>query len=110
MSTKSTLVFNLGLENNPWDAKECLFLLESFGSLVQWDVVTSEYEGKPERTLVAELSCQWYPIDDVIAAIRTLAIKTTQECIAVRIDGMGAVIGSLEEYDMGFNSDYFVGL
>ena len=109
MSIKSTIVFNLGLENNPFNADENRHLLKTFGELVSSEIVISEYQGESERTLVAEISAPWFPIEQLIAGIRTLAIKTTQECIAVRIDGVGYVIGSWEKYDMDFNADYFVG-
>jgi hypothetical protein len=110
----SKIIFNLGLENNPWNAKECLFLLEGFGDVLSSKIVVSEYEGKPEKTLVAETDSIWFPIHDMVSAVRTLAKTTTQECIAFKIDQnddgdlVGYVIGQNVSDDMEFNSDYFV--
>ena len=110
----SKIIFNLGLENNVKNANECLKLLTGWGDIVSSKIVVGQYDGKPEKTLVAETDSIWFPIDDMISSVRTLAKTTTQECIAFKIDQedngnwVGYVIGQNASDDMGFNSDYFV--
>lgn len=106
----SIIEFNLGLENNPYDAKECMEKLDGFGELLGWKVVVSVYEGNPERTLVAKYDSVFFPIDDLVSCVRSLAKATTQDCIAFTADGHGYVIGKTEEDDIAFDASYFVKL
>jgi len=110
----SKITFNLGLENNPYNVEQCLNILEGYGEIIGYRVVLSEYEGEPERTLVASFDSVFFPEDDLLCSVRNLARQTEQQCVAFTVDyhdngkKIGYVIGSVEKYNMDFNSDYFV--
>ena len=109
----SMITFNLGLENNPYNANQCVELLDGFGELIDCGVVMGEYEGKPERTLVAVFDSVFFPEEDLVSEVRCLARKTTQDCIAFTVDYYqdgnvrGYVLGKMKEDDIKFDSQYF---
>ena len=104
----SNLIFNVGLENNPYNAYATGMLLRSFGDIKRSAIVMGEYEGNAERTLVAEIECQ-ETLEHVFNWVRVLAKITTQDCIAFNYDGLGYVLGQLEsgENDIEFDAQYF---
>ena len=110
MNENTIIEFNLGLENNPYDAKQCLEKLDRFGELLGWKVVTSVYEGNPERTLVVKFDSVFFPIADLVSCVRVLAMVTTQDCVAFTADGHGYVIGKTSSDDIKFDANYFVKL
>jgi len=102
------LVLNLGLENNPLDVQGCLDLLSEFGTIENSRVEIGEWEGKPERTLVVAISNVDLWSWELVADVRKLATKTTQDCIAFKYNGVGAVVNQVAPDTVIFDENYFI--
>lgn len=101
---------NIGLENNPLSYDEIVNKLKNNPNirLGTTEQDTSEYEGSPERTLVVDAK-----FDGKSKAFRdfvtTLSDDLTQEAIAVKYNGRGALIwGSKQEPKYDFDPQFFL--
>ncbi len=113
MKTKNTsntdrLVLNLGLENNPFDAEQCLKLVSEFGTVENHFIDVGEWEGKPERTLVVAISNVDLWSWELVADVRKLAVKTKQQAIALKYNGAGAVVNQTAPDTIIFDEQYFI--
>ena len=116
--SRNILQVNLGLarndgaaDNQPFHALAALYAaLASFGYVV----LTRAYrlaDSATERTAVADLLLvhEGRPQTDAIAkAINAAAIELAQDCIAIKLDGAGALIGPNAAAWGEFNPQYWL--
>ena len=105
------LTINLGLENNNHTSDVCVAMFNgSFGAnnLLSSEVCESTYLGNVEKTLIL----RYENIDlwsfELCEQIRQLAVKTTQDCIALKYNGVGVVINRQQPDTVIFDEQYFV--
>ena len=100
---------NIGLENNPLAYDQIISKLQSNPKvrLGTTEQVTGEYDGQPERTLVVDAKFDG-KAKDFKDYVKGLADDLTQNSIAVKYNGRGALVekpGYKEEYT--FSDEFF---
>jgi hypothetical protein len=104
------VIFNIGLNNNTMGADNVVstLFINKF-ALSKWAIKDGIYEDTVEPTVVAyghtDLSTE-----QIISITQRMCVFMTQECIAVKIDGVGYLVYSPdfegERYE--FNEQYFL--
>ena len=108
--SKMKIVLNIGCENNNYSVNEILSLCEIEFEFGISRVVSSEYNGNVERTVIWESTTDMFSFE-IIDAIKYLANLMTQECIAAEINGIGILVHGAtanENTPTEFDANYFV--
>ena len=106
----STFKFNIGLNNNPFSAKEIEEQLKLQFGATHFHVVDSEWDGKSEPTLVFTVQAFGWAWVNLLAQALCLRYKQT----AIAFKGMESGYGTLTyvhgwQGEMGeFSDEYFV--
>ena len=90
---------NIGLNNNPYGAEEVINKLNGvMGDIpITFSVEMGEYEGNEEPTVVAVYE-SYASIED----LERLCEEMTQECIAIKVNGVGSMV-----FNPGYNGERF---
>lgn len=104
---KTNIVINIGLidtSGNPVELHRAIHEIERAGiTLLASGVVTGEWEGKPEQTLV--LCGLAFPSPELKPRLYSATRALSQHCIAVWQDGKGELIG--EDTSWKFDPELF---
>lgn len=85
MKRKNNILFNIGLEGNPRSTMEILDGLKYiFGGVDHFAEVLGQWDGKPEKTLVA-LVPTGFKLSTIVLNIENLCLAMDQDAIATRI-------------------------
>lgn len=101
--------FNIGLENNKFNAKTVVSFLQVFCDVDSWHVCDGEYNGHPERTLVV-VGLAYRPQEVFDKWVVSTAGVCTQDCIAYKYGGKGYLTYA-HEYEgerFDFDERYFI--
>lgn len=103
------LELNIGLENNPYEIEGIMELVDKAFSLkgAEYNLVESTYLGEVEHTLAVKGDTDTHYIG---MKAKALANLMTQDCIAFRYEGWGALAYNpdYEGERVKFDDSYFV--
>jgi hypothetical protein len=108
---KTTLVtMNIGLNNNPFTAKEIAQKFQDLyterGAIVETFEGLGEYVKNPEPTLVIKISTDIDIFYRWAVEVEFFTIIYTQECIPVRVDSTDADGITIRKQELIFNPEY----
>ena len=91
---------NLGLNNNPIAVADAISRFKNTYAIVDgkvtWKLGVSTFEDVAEPTLVLKFNTKFKKLSAVIAFFEQACITYTQDCIALKVDGIGYVVKNYE--------------